>query len=156
MIKNWYNCKVKYMKIDDLGNESLTTETYCLDAVSYSEAEARLYQEMERRGRGAFKVMNISKSNYNEVINAEEIVEWYKVKVVGVEYDEETGKEKNYNNFYLVTADSCKTAIDRTEEAMSDFGMEYIIQSVAYVNIEDVFPFDEDNVVINEEAPEEE
>lgn len=147
MIKNWYNCRVKYMKIDDLGNESLSTETYCIDALSYSEAEARLYQEMENRGRGAFKVMNITKSNYTDVISNEEIFDWYKVKVVGVEIDEETGKEKNYNNFYLVTADSIKDAIDRTEENLGDFGIEYVISSVSFVKIEDVYPYDEDNAV---------
>ena len=153
MFKLWYTCKVKYMKFDDNGNESTVTESYLVDAMSYNEAETRIYEEMEQRVRGEFRVMNISKANYADVISDEELVDWYKVKVTGVEYDEESDKEKKYNNYYLVGADSCKQAIERTEESLKDMTMDFIIPAVNFVQLVDVFPYGEgqDSALAEEE-----
>ncbi len=144
MIKNWYTCKVKYMKVDDNGNESTITEAYLVDAMSYTEAESRIYEEMEQRVRGEFRIVNIAKANYSDVISDEELVDWYKVKVTGIEYDQEADKEKKYNNYYLIAADSCKQAIARAEESMKDMEMEFVIPSVNIVQLVDVFPFNEE------------
>ena len=146
MVKNWFTCKVKYMKVDNNGNESTTTEAYLVDAVSYTEAETRIYEEMEQRVRGEFRIVNIAKANYTDVIvdEEEDLVDWYKVKVTGIEYDQEADKEKKYNNYYLISADSCKQALARTEEAMKDMEMEFIIPSVGVVQLVDVFPFNEE------------
>lgn len=147
MIKNWFNCKVKYMKVDDNGNESTVTEAYLVDAVSYTDAETRIYEEMEQRVRGEFKIVNIAKANYTDVISDEELVDWYKVKITGIEYDEEKDKETKYNNYYLISADSCKQAIERAEESMKDLDMDFVIPSVNIVQLVDVFPYNEDEVV---------
>ena len=158
MIKNWYTCKVKYMKISDNGSESTVTEAFLVDAMSYTEAEARIYKEMEERVRGEFKIVNIAKANYSDVIpDEEELVDWYKVKVTGIEYDEEADKEKKYNNYYLIGADSCKQALARAEEAMKGMDMEFVIPSVGMVQLMDVFPYDsESNLTPVEEVNEEE
>ncbi|MCK5907853.1 MAG: DUF4494 domain-containing protein [Flavobacteriales bacterium] len=146
MTKNWFTCKVKYMKVDNNGNESTTTEAYLVDAVSYTEAETRIYEEMEQRVRGEFRIVNIAKANYTDVIVEEEedLVDWYKVKVTGIEYDQEADKEKKYNNYYLISADSCLQAISRTETAMKDMEMEFVIPSVGVVQLVDVFPYNEE------------
>ena len=145
-MKNWFTCKVKYMKVDKNGNESTTTEAYLIDAMSYTEAETRIYNEMEQRVRGEFRIVNIAKANYTDVIvdEDEDLVDWYKVKVTGIEYDEESDKEKKYNNYYLISADSCKQAILRAEESMKDMEMEFVIPSVSLVQLVDVFPYDEE------------
>lgn len=144
MIKNWYTCKVKYMKIDDNGNESSVTEAYLVDAMSYTEAEARIYEEMEQRIRGEFRVMNIAKANYSDVISDEEIVDWYKVKISTIEYDEESDKEKKHTNYYLIAAESCKHAIERAEESMKEVGVDFVIPAVNLVQLVDVFAFNEE------------
>lgn len=146
MVKNWFTCKVKYMKVDNNGNESTTTEAYLVDAVSYTEAETRIYEEMEQRVRGEFRIVNIAKANYTDVIvdEEEDLVDWYKVKVTGIEYDQEADKEKKYNNYYLISADSCKQALAKTEEAMKDMEMEFVIPSVGMVQLVDVFPYNEE------------
>ena len=35
----WFECKVKYRKMDDTGVQKVTTEPYLVDALSYTEAE---------------------------------------------------------------------------------------------------------------------
>ena len=131
------------MKVDDNGAESTVTEAYLVDAMSYTEAESRIYGEMEQRVRGEFKIVNISKSNYADVISDEELVDWYKVKVTAVEYDEENDKEKKSNNYYLVSANSCTQAIERAEESMKDVGIDFVIPAVNFVQLVDVFPYAE-------------
>lgn len=42
----WYECKVKYRKTDDIGSQKVTTEPYLVDAISYTEAESRINEEM--------------------------------------------------------------------------------------------------------------
>jgi len=132
------------MRVDDNGNESTVTESYLVDAVSYTDAETRIYEEMEQRIRGEFRIMNIAKANYSDVISDEELVDWYKVKVTGIEYDEESDKEKKFNNYYLISADSCKQAIERAEESMKDVDMDFVIPSVNLVQLVDVFPYNEE------------
>jgi len=158
MVKNWFTCKVKYMKVDNNGNESTTTEAYLVDAVSYTEAETRIYEEMEQRVRGEFRIVNIAKANYTDVIvdEEEDLVDWYKVKVTGIEYDQEADKEKKYNNYYLISADSCRQALDRAENAMKDMEMEFVIPSVGIVQLVDVFPYNEEANLIPVEEVEEE
>ena len=43
----WYECKVKYRKTDEIGNQKVTTEPYLVDAISYTEAESRINEEMK-------------------------------------------------------------------------------------------------------------
>lgn len=42
----WYECKVKYRKTDETGGQKVLTEPYLVDAVSYTEAEKRINEEM--------------------------------------------------------------------------------------------------------------
>jgi hypothetical protein len=134
------------MKVDNNGNEATVTEAYLVDAMSYTEAESRIYGEMEQRVRGEFRIVNIAKANYTDVIvdEEEDLVDWYKVKVTGIEYDQEADKEKKYNNYYLISADSCRQALDRAEVAMKDMEMEFVIPSVGIVQLVDVFPYNEE------------
>ena len=132
------------MKVDDNGNESTVTEAYLVDAMSYTEAESRIYEEMEQRVRGEFRIMNIAKANYADVMADEDLVEWYKVKVASIEYDEDKEVEKKSNSYYLVAADSCKHAIERTEESMKEVGIDFEIPAVGIVNLVDVFPYNEE------------
>ena len=45
-MKTWFTCKVKYQKQDDEGRIKNVTEAYLTDALSFTEAEARIYEEM--------------------------------------------------------------------------------------------------------------
>ena len=52
MTANWFEAKVKYMKVNEDGREKKVNEAYLLDAMSYTEAESRIMHEMEFREEG--------------------------------------------------------------------------------------------------------
>lgn len=145
-MKTWFTCKVKYQKVDENGREIKATEQYLIDAISFTEAEARINDEMEKQIRGEFRVQNIAKANYAEVINHEDTIDWYKVKVVTIEYDEESDKEKKFSNYYLVSAESCVQAIERTQAAFESSSIDFDIPAVNLTTIMDVFPFEGEEV----------
>lgn len=91
----WYECKVKYRKTHETGEQKLSTDTYLLDAVSFTEAEARISEEMKTLTSEEFRIMNIKVANFSEVHPFENSDRWFKVKVSLLIIDERSGKEKN-------------------------------------------------------------
>ncbi len=151
MTNNWFECKVKYVKIDENGKEKKVTEPYLVDAVSFTEAEARIHIELEKMIHSDFMVTNISKSNISELFPNENGDRWFKAKTFFVTVDEESGKEKKSNNYMLVEANNVKDAYEYLTEGLSDMIVPFEIPSVAESPIMDVFPFFKDDV--NEEIP---
>ncbi len=151
MTNNWFECKVKYVKIDENGKEKKVTEPYLVDAVSFTEAEARIHIELEKMIHSDFMVTNISKSNISELFPNENGDRWFKAKTSFVTVDEESGKEKKSNNYMLVEANNVKDAYEFLTEGLSDMIVPFEIPSVAESPIMDVFPFFKDDV--NEEIP---
>ena len=80
-MQTWYECKVKYLKIDQGGFERKVNDNYLIDAVSYTDAETRIYDIMKELTRGDFQVMNIKRSNISEVISPDNGEWWYKAKI---------------------------------------------------------------------------
>jgi len=152
MTNNWFECKVKYVKIDENGKEKKVTEPYLVDAVSFTEAEARIHTELEKMIHSDFIVTNISKSNISELFPNENGDRWFKAKTTFVTVDEESGKEKKSNNYMLVEANNVKDAYEFLTEGLSDMIVPFEIPSVVESPIMDVFPFFKDEV--NEEIPE--
>jgi len=152
MTNNWFECKVKYVKIDENGKEKKVTEPYLVDAVSFTEAEARIHTELEKMIHSDFIVTNISKSNVSELFPNENGDRWFKAKTTFVSVDEESGKEKKSNNYMLVEANNVKDAYEFLTEGLSDMIVPFEIPSVTESPIMDVFPFFKDE--LNEEIPE--
>lgn len=153
MTNNWFECKVKYVKIDEVsGKEKKVSEPYLVDAVSFTEAEARIHKELEQMISGDFNVTNISKSNVTELFPNENGDRWYKAKVSFVDVDEASGKEKKANNYMLTEANNVKQAYEFLEESLSTMIVPYEIHSITESPLMDVFPFFNDE--LNEEIPE--
>ncbi|MDE5417885.1 DUF4494 domain-containing protein [Labilibaculum sp. DW002] len=152
MTNNWFECKVKYVKIDEVsGKEKKVSEPYLVDAVSFTEAEARIHKELEQMIGGEFNVTNISKSNVTELYPNENGDRWYKAKVSFVDVDEASGKEKKANNYMLTEANNVKQAYEFLEESLSTMIVPYEIHSITESPLMDVFPFFKDE--LNEEIP---
>ncbi len=137
----WYECKVKYRKTHETGEQKVTTDTYLLDAVSYTEAEARITEEMKAYTEEDFRIMNIKVANFSEVHPFENSDRWFKSKVSLVALDEESGKERKTNMYLLVQANDVKEAFENTEKAMADTMGDYSIPSITESPILDVFPY---------------
>lgn len=157
-MQTWYECKVKYLKIDQGGYERKINDNYLLDAVSFTDAEARIFQKMQEITSAEFQVMNIKKSNLTEVIPSENGEWWYKAKISIITIDEEAGKEKKVNQYILVMADDIEHALKRLEEGLSYMLVPYVCTSIQLSTIADVFPYDDvelqDKVVSVSQTPE--
>lgn len=141
MSVTWYECKVKYKKTHETGEQKVTTDTYLLDAVSYTEAEARITEEMKTFTEEDFRIMNIKVANFSEVHPFENSDRWFKSKVSLVALDEESGKEKKTNIYLLVQANDVKEAFDNTTKAMEQTMGDYNIPAITESAIVDVFPY---------------
>ena len=140
-MQTWFECKVKYVKIDDDGRERKVSESYLVDAVTFTDAETRIIQQLQTMVRGEFVVDNIKKSNIVEIFPHEDGEWWYKAKIAIVTIDENAGKEKKINNYFLVAADDIKQALQRLEDGLSYILVPYQTTSLAVCNIVDVFPY---------------
>ena len=140
-MQTWFECKVIYVKIDDDGREVKASESYLLDAVSFTDAEARITEQLRTMIRGEFIVDKISKSRIVEIFPHEDGEYWWKGKISIVTIDEKAGKEKLINNFFLVAADDLKQAVQRLEEGLSYILVPYHTVSIGISQIVDVFPY---------------
>lgn len=141
MSATWYECKVKYRKTDDTGVQKITTEPYLVDAISYTEAETRINEEMAAYISEEFKITNIKVANYAEIHPFENADRWFKSKVSLLAYDEESGKERKTSMYLLVQANDVKEAFDNTTTVMKGTMGDYTIPAITESPIMDVFPY---------------
>ena len=141
-MKVWYSCKVKSNKEGDDGILKQVTEAYLVDAVSYTDAESRIYEAMEVNIAGEFTVTNITKTNISEVVNYEDADYWYKSKVTYSTVDGDSEKEVKINSYYLVSAENVKQAYERIEATLNSMLVPFEIPSVALSNIVEIFPYE--------------
>ena len=140
-MQTWYECKVKYLKIDQGGFERNINDNYLIDAVSFTDAESRIFQIMKEITNGDFQVLNIKRSNISEVISKNDGEWWYKAKISLVTIDEEAGKEKKINNYILVMANDIKDALQQLEEGLSYMLVPYVTTMLQLSTIAEVFPY---------------
>lgn len=140
----WFECKVKYRKMDEAtGQLKAKTEPFLVDAVSYTEAERRITEEMQAYllDSEEIKITNIKVANFAEIHPFENSDRWFKSKVSLIAFDEESGKERKSNQYLLVQANDVKEAYENTMVAMKDTMGEFSIPAVAESPIMDVFPY---------------
>lgn len=153
MTANWFEAKVKYVKVNEDGREKKVTESYLLDAMSYTEAESRIMKEMESVIKGEYYITGLKKSNITELVESvdENDDRWYKAKIAIIDADEVSGKEKSSNQYYLVAAANINKALENLEKSLATFVVPYEIDSITDTQFMDVFPYFSDG---NEELPE--
>lgn len=140
----WFECKVKYEKTQEDGTEKPVLEAYTVDALSFTEAEARILDEMSVYVSGELKIVNIDPAKYGEIffsdIDDDDL--WFKAKLAFITIDEKTQKEKrSYNNF-LVQAKSLERARRYVDTVMGNTMIDYEIKSLIKTKIMDVFEHD--------------
>ncbi|MFB6319347.1 DUF4494 domain-containing protein [Saccharicrinis sp. FJH54] len=141
---NWFEVKVKYQKIDEQGKEKKVSEPYLVDAVSFTEAEARTYEELKAYLGEEFNILNIKRANYSDLFFFDSGDRWFKCKVVFITLDEEKGVEKKTSNYMLVQATEIDEALANLTESMKDLTVDYTVQSIQETPIMDVFPYFKD------------
>lgn len=144
-MRTWFLCKVKYAKENEQGLLKNVSEQYLVDAVSFTEAEARIYDMLGSVIRGDFQVTNISKSNIVDVFYYEDIDVWHKCKITYLVTDADSGKEKKVTQFMLVTAHDVKEAHDRIFESLNNMLVTFRVPEIAESPIVEIFPYEKDD-----------
>lgn len=151
-MRTWFLCKVKYAKENEEGLLKNISEQFLVDAVSFTEAEAIIFDRLGSQIRGDFQVTSLSKSNIVDVFFYDDADVWFKCKVSYLITDADSGKEKKVNQFMLVTGFDVKSAYDRIQESLSSMLVSFRIPDVVESPIMDVFPYERDEVA--EQLPE--
>ena len=146
-MRTWFLCKVKYAKENEQGLLKNMVEQYLVDAVSFTEAEAILYDRLGSQIRGDFQVTGISKSNIVDVFFYEDADIWYKCKISYLVADADSGKEKKVTQYMIVTAEDVKQAFDRIQESLSNMLVSFRIPDIVESSIVEVFPYEKEEAV---------
>lgn len=142
-MSQWFETKVKYDKtMLDTGAIKSVTEPYLVDALSFTEAEARITKEMEPFVSGELTVTAVRKVRFEDVLYHEGGDRWYKVKINMITIDEKTGAEKRSACFSLVQASEFKLALDYFLEAMKSVLFDFEIVNITEMAYIDVFGAD--------------
>lgn len=142
----WFEGKVRFTKTMENGMEKKVTESYLVDALSFTEAEERLIKEVEPFISGEFSVSGIKIAKLTEIFYSEDEMadRWYKCKLWFVTVDEKNGLEKKTGAYILVQAADLREAVRRLDEGMKGTMADYLIASVAETSIMDIFPYTEE------------
>jgi hypothetical protein len=142
-MNSWFTVKVKYTKQLENGTFKRVSEPYLLAAMTFTDAEARIYEELGSVIRGEFNVVGITRTELHDIFAYDDADVWYKVKVTyEAEGDEEEKKKKISQNF-LVSAHSVKDAYDRIKESLATLLVDFQIPSISVSPIVEIFPFHE-------------
>ena len=137
----WYEVKYQHEQTQEDGTQKKVTELYTVDALSFTEAESKITEEMKLYVSGETFIKAITRAPYKEIFfdERESADKYYKAKLDFITIDEKTEKEKKSTVTYLVQAASLDEAKKNINEVMSGTMIDYDIQSIAETKIIDVF-----------------
>lgn len=138
---NWFECKISFDKVLENGMQKKVTEPYLVDALSFTEAEARIIEEIRPFISGEFTVTDIKRARLSELFFNENGDRFYKFKIYFITLDEKTGAEKRTAANMLAQASTLEEAIEVLKAGMKGTMADYSIAGVNETQIMDVFPF---------------
>ena len=138
---DWYETNIRYEKTMEDGAQKKVTEQYVVDALSFTEAENTIIEEMSSYISGEFKITDIKHAAYREIFFSENGNDdrWYKAKLQFITLDEKSGKEKRSNVNYLVQAANMNGAIKNIDTVMGGTMIDYVIANISETRIMDVY-----------------
>ena len=139
----WFECKIRYEKIMEDGLPKKINDVYVVDALSFSEAEERIIEEMSSYISGEIEIVDVKIAPYREVFFADDNIadQWFKAKLSFITIDERTNKEKRTSMMYLVNAGNISSAINNIDKVMSGTMIDYVTTSISATKIFDVFEY---------------
>ncbi len=136
---NWFECKVRYDKTMENGAIKKVTEPYLVDALSFTEAEARIIEEMTPFISGEYSVSAVKRTKIAEIFRDDSADRWYLVKVAFITIDEKTAAEKRAVSQILVAANDFKGAYDHFMDGMKGTMADFEIVSINETPLMDVY-----------------
>ncbi len=114
-------------------------EPYLVDALTFTEAEARIIEEMKPFISGEYSISSEKKTRISEIFFNEGADRYYLVKVNFITLDENSGVEKKTVSQILVQASDFEDAVEKFKEGMKGTMADYEIGSISETMIMDVF-----------------
>lgn len=128
-----YLVKVKYDEVNEIGSTKRVSKLFATDALSFTEAESRIAEEITLWTGGVYAISSMRKVNYAELIGSEEErdeeLKFFDVKVRFIMLDEKTGKEKTTYSKMLVCEETLDKAKERFEQQMKGTMSDYEVVS---------------------------
>ena len=131
-VSKFFEVKIQYQKMQEDGKEKKVTEQYVVEALSFTEAESRIAEEMLPYTDGDLDVVSEKIAPYNEIFLSDNSTDdkWFVSKVGFITLDEKTAKEKKQTFRYLVQAATSEHALDYTKTMLNQCLSDYSIDSV--------------------------
>lgn len=136
---SWFECKAKYEKMMENGAVKKVSEPYLVDALSFTEAEARIIEELTPFISGDFTIDSVKRTRIKEIFWDDAADKWYQVKVAFITIDEKTAAEKKSVHLALVAANDFKGALDAFMEGMKGTLADFEIVAITETPIMDVY-----------------
>ena len=137
----WFETKVRYDKTMDDGREKKVTEVFIVDALSFTETEAKITEELSAYTSGETFIKAITRAPYSEILFSDDSKDdrWYRVKLAFITLDEYTGKEKKTLVTYLFQAANIDKARSYIKESMGKLMYDYDVASISETQVLDIF-----------------
>lgn len=144
MTHNWFECKIRYDKVMENGMQKKVTELYIVDALSFTEAESRIIEEISSFISSEFIVSDIKRANYSELFFCDEVNadKWFACKLEFITLDEKTGIEKKTKTNVLVQAADLRNAMAKLTDEMKNTMSDYNAVCIKETAIIDVYPYE--------------
>ncbi|MCD8266889.1 MAG: DUF4494 domain-containing protein [Prevotellaceae bacterium] len=140
----YFECKVRYEKTLENGLAKRVTEPYIVEALSFTEAEARLTEETAPfAGGGEYEISDIRKARLSDLVESQDGNDdrWFRAKVAFLSLDEKSGQEKRTTHTMLVKAQDLRVAVKNLDAYMAGSMADYLITGLAETQIMDVFHY---------------
>lgn len=120
MNTNYYEVSVKYDQTQENGLVKKVTEKYLTEAVSFTEAEAKMVEYITQYAVGEFDITAIRRQQFYDIFRSQkqEADRWYKATLAFVTIDEKSGKEKRSPMAVMVLASDFDDARNTIQEGM--------------------------------------
>lgn len=145
---SWFECKIRYDKTQENGSIKKVTEPYLVDALSFTEAEARIIEEQTPFISGEVNVTAVKRTKISEIFWVDSADKWYLVKVAFITIDEKSAVEKKTTSLILVAGSDFKGAYDNFMEGMKGTMADFEIVSITETPLMDVY-----KVKVKEDKP---
>ncbi|MBF1312753.1 MAG: DUF4494 domain-containing protein [Porphyromonadaceae bacterium] len=141
----WFECKVSYERQADSMGMKKVSESYLVDALSFTEAEERIIKEIRPFvSVGELEVVNIRRARIAELFLNDEAEDdrYFRAKVNFITVDEKSGSEKKTSATMIVKSDSLPNAVTELKAQLDSQMASYEIAAVTDTQILDVFQYE--------------
>ena len=140
-MRTWFESKVTHEKTLENGMQKKVTESYLLDALSWTETEARTIEELKPYISGEFTITDIKRYKISELFFSEDGDRYFKAKIQFITLDEKNGTEKKISTYMLAQANNIDQAQEVIKKGMKGTQVNYVIAEIKETKIMDVFPY---------------